>query len=87
MPGLRFTTATSGSANTEANKIGKFDPSTGAFTEFTVPTPDGGPAGLVIDGNYVWFTEYNRGKSAGSTPQPAPSSSSPRPTSAASRGT
>ena len=44
------------------NKIGKFDPSTGQFTEYAVPTPGGGPAGLVIDGNYVWFTEYNKGK-------------------------
>ena len=37
-------------------------PSTGAFTQYAVPTPGGGPAGLVIDGNYVWFTEYNKGK-------------------------
>ncbi len=44
------------------NKIGKLDPSTGQFTEYAVPTPNGGPAGLVIDGNYVWFTEYNSDK-------------------------
>jgi virginiamycin B lyase len=41
-----------------ANKIGKFDPTTEQFEEFDIPTPSSRPHGLAVDGNGdVWFTE------------------------------
>src|SRR5919108_5451007 len=41
-----------------ANKIGKFDPTTEQFQEFDVPTPSSRPHGLVVDENgNIWFTE------------------------------
>src|SRR5215210_1912956 len=38
-----------------ASKIGRFDPASAAFTEFTLPTPNANPIGCTIgpDGN-VW---------------------------------
>ena len=46
-----------------AGKIGKLDEASGTVTEYTIPTPDSGPRGIVaaIDGN-IWFTEYNAGR-------------------------
>ncbi len=40
-----------------ANKLGRLDPSTGAFKEYPLKTPGSGPHGLVADsrGN-IWFT-------------------------------
>jgi virginiamycin B lyase len=46
-----------------ANKIGKFDPTTEQFQEFDIPTLSSRPHGLVVDqdGN-VWFTEMEGSK-------------------------
>src|SRR5438874_452544 len=40
-----------------ANVVGRFDPATGQFKEFPLPTPNSGPHGLVADkdGN-IWYT-------------------------------
>lgn len=45
-----------------ANKLGRFDPATGAFKEYPLKTPDSGPHGLVADrdGN-IWFTAAFKG--------------------------
>lgn len=45
-----------------ANKIGRLDPSTGAFKEYPLKTPNSGPHGLVADkeGN-IWFTAISKG--------------------------
>ncbi|MFP6637767.1 MAG: Lyase-like protein [Nitrospinaceae bacterium] len=39
----------------EANKIGRLDPKTGAIKEF--PVHEGHPHDLVVDDEYVWFTQ------------------------------
>ena len=46
-----------------ANKIGRFNPTTGAITEFPTPTAMSGPEGITAgpDGN-LWFTEEGVGK-------------------------
>src|SRR5260370_42663229 len=40
-----------------ANVLGRLDPKTGRFKEYPLPTPHGGPHGLVADqaGN-IWYT-------------------------------
>lgn len=45
-----------------ANKLGRLDPSTGAFKEYPLKTPHSGPHGLVADqqGN-IWFTAISAG--------------------------
>ena len=45
-----------------ANKLGRFDPKTGAFKEYPLKTADSGPHGLVADkeGN-IWFTAISGG--------------------------
>src|ERR1700739_740977 len=45
-----------------ANKLGRLDPSTGAFKEYPLETPRSGPHGLVPDshGN-IWFTAIAAG--------------------------
>ena len=45
-----------------ANKLGRLDPSTGAFKEYPLKTPRSGPHGLVADrdGN-IWFTAIAAG--------------------------
>lgn len=46
-----------------ANKIGKFNPTTEQFTEYQIPTPSSRPHGLVADGKgNIWFTEVGAGK-------------------------
>ena len=45
-------------AQTGANQIGRFDPSTETFVEYPLPTPGGRPARLAVDGRgIVWFTD------------------------------
>ncbi len=47
------------------NKIGRFDPNTGMFDEFGVPTGDSQPAGidvLSLDPVQIWFTEQSGNK-------------------------
>ena len=45
-------------AQTGANQIGRFDPSTETFVEYPLPTPGGRPTRLVVDGRgIVWFTD------------------------------
>jgi virginiamycin B lyase len=45
-----------------ANKLGRLDPTTGAFKEYPLKTPHSGPHGLVADqqGN-IWFTAISAG--------------------------
>ena len=46
----------------KANKLGRFDPTTGVFREYTLATPDSAPHGLVVDrSGYVWFTASAKG--------------------------
>ena len=41
-----------------ASKIGRFDPADGTFREWTLPTPDAMPIGLVLGGDgALWFAE------------------------------
>lgn len=45
-------------AETGANQIGRFDPSTETFVEYPLPTPGGQPTRLAVDGRgVVWFTD------------------------------
>lgn len=45
-----------------ANKLGRLDPSTGAFKEYPLKTPNSGPHGLVADGQgNIWFTAISGG--------------------------
>ncbi len=45
-----------------ANKLGRLDPSTGAFKEFTLKVEDSGPHGLVADRKGdIWFTGNFKG--------------------------
>ena len=44
------------------NKIGRLDPSSGAFKEYPLKTPNSGPHGLVADGQgHIWFTAISGG--------------------------
>lgn len=54
---------------THANKIGKLVPSTGAITEYSIPTANSQPTGIALgaEGD-VWFTEYATSKVARITP-------------------
>jgi virginiamycin B lyase len=46
----------------KANKLGRFDPRTGAFREYTLATPDSAPHGLVVDrSGAIWFTASSKG--------------------------
>jgi virginiamycin B lyase len=51
------------------NRIGRLDPSTGAFTMYDVPTADGWPLGITVgpDGN-IWFVERSAAIVARMTP-------------------
>jgi streptogramin lyase len=64
-----------------ANKLGRLDPSTGAFKEYPLKTPGSGPHGLVADshGN-IWFTAISAGYVGRLDPQPATSKNTVRPT-------
>lgn len=45
-------------AETGANQIGRFDPSTETFAEYPLPTPGGQPTRLAVDSRgIVWFTD------------------------------
>ena len=45
------------------NSIGVFDPKTGEFTEYLIPTPNSHPYSLALDSqNNVWFIERNANK-------------------------
>jgi len=40
--------------------VGSFNPSTGVFSEFNIPTPNALPEGIAVDGDgNVWFAELN----------------------------
>src|SRR6266404_6345138 len=44
------------------NKLGRVDPKTGAFQEYTLKIEDSGPHGLVADSNgNIWFTGNGKG--------------------------
>ena len=46
-------------------KVGRFDPKTEKFTEWTTPTPDSGPRRLDIDAqDRLWFAEFYAGNLA-----------------------
>jgi virginiamycin B lyase len=45
------------------NKLGRLDPATGAIEEFTLPTENAQPLGLVMDHDgAMWFEESTLGK-------------------------
>ena len=56
-------------SETHADKIGKLVPSTGAITEYTLPTANAEPMGVALgsEGN-VWFAEYGSSKVGYITP-------------------
>ena len=41
---------------TNGNKIGRLDPATGFFTEWTLPTAISSPRGIAVSGGLVYFT-------------------------------
>ncbi|MHC5539810.1 Vgb family protein, partial [Singulisphaera rosea] len=48
--------------DTGANQIGRIIPTSGALTEFPVPTANSQPTSITVDGQgNIWFTEYNTG--------------------------
>ncbi len=55
--------------DSDGNRIGRLDPSTGTFTMYPVPTANGFPLGITIgpDAN-IWFVERPAGKVARMTP-------------------
>lgn len=50
---------------TELNKVYKFEPATGKFTAFNIPTPNSGPVNIAVDRDgKLWMPESSAGKIA-----------------------
>jgi streptogramin lyase len=60
------------SLNPSPNKVGKLDPLHNTITEYTSPTPNSRPAGIVVaDDDTIWFSEHATDKIAHLFPQQA----------------